>query len=121
MPMTKNALARMIAAAGSKWILAPLAVCSLAMAACQSDKHPMVEAKPGMTVICTACYDETVRLSHGSKFRSSAMKQTTHQCPSCRTQMSTYVENGVDKIRCAVCAPDGVECDKCLPLDRVTK
>ena len=102
-------------------LLTALSVCGLALVACQSDKHAMVEAKPGMTVVCTACYDETVKVRHYSRAGSEETKHTTHQCPSCRTEMSTYVENGVAKIRCAVCAPDGVECDKCLPLDSVTR
>lgn len=92
---------------------------------CQSDKHTMVEARPGMTVVCQDCYNQAVQMRHftgsgfgtGPRFGSSSYEQThqVHQCPSCKTEMSTYVENGVTMIKCAGCAPSGVACDKCLP------
>ena len=92
---------------------------------CQSDKHTMVEARPGMTVVCQDCYNQAVKMRHftgsgfgtGPRFGSSSYEQThqVHQCSSCKTEMSTYVENGVTMIKCAGCAPSGVACDKCLP------
>ena len=81
---------------------------------CQSDKHAMVEARPGMTVVCKDCYEKAVQMTHSS---GSLTEQThkVHQCPSCKTEMSTYVEKGVAMIKCAKCAPSGLACDKCMP------
>lgn len=97
---------------------AVLAACGLAFGACQSDKHTMVEAQPGMTVVCKDCYSQSVKMQHasGSRFGGTVdQSHQVHQCPSCKTEMSTYVENGVTKIKCAKCAPEGLACDKCLP------
>lgn len=100
------------------FLLTALAACGFALGACQSDKHTMVEAQPGMTVVCKDCYAQAVKMQHASGSRwGSTVEQThqVHQCPSCKTDMSTYIENGVPMIKCAGCAPDGVACDKCLP------
>ena len=85
---------------------------------CESDRHTMIEANPGMTVVCQDCYDEAVKMRHSTSSRYGTSYEETHavhQCPSCKTEMSTYVENGVTMIKCAGCAPNGVACDKCLP------
>lgn len=100
------------------FLFSALAASGLALGACQSDKHTMVEARPGMTVVCQHCYDESVKMTHTYGSRSNATyEQThkTHQCPCCKTEMSTYVENGVPKVKCGGCVPEGVACDKCLP------
>ncbi len=102
-------------------LLGCLALAGLQLGACQSDKHTMVEPKgegDGTVIVCKLCYDEVYRESYPSGSRwGGTIEQThqVHQCPSCKTDMSTYVENAVPMIKCAGCAPDGVACDKCLP------
>ena len=105
----------------SQWsfILTLIAISGLATTACQSAKHTMIEARPGMSVICTQCYDEAVRVRQITKFGTYAEMHAVHQCPSCNAAMSTYVEDGVVKIKCAGCAPEGLDCDKCLPSGRL--
>ena len=39
-----------------------LALLGIGMSACQTDKHTMIEPKPGMRVVCRACYDEVTRV-----------------------------------------------------------
>ncbi|HLQ38395.1 MAG TPA: hypothetical protein VK348_11375 [Planctomycetota bacterium] len=102
-------------------LLAVLAAAGFSLAACQNDKHTMVEPRPGTTVMCRECYDEvtTVRrnypATHGNETRTETIR--THHCPACKTDVSIYVENGVLMVKCVGCAPDGVACDKCLPPD----
>ena len=78
----------------------------------------MVEARPGMTVVCKDCYDQVQKArSSGGPRGGLATNRTisTHMCPCCKTEMSIYVENGVAKVKCGGCVPQGVACDKCLP------
>ena len=84
---------------------------------CQSDKHTMVEPKPGTLVVCQECYDEVakVRRRAGHRGRAYTQNVSVHQCPQCQTEMSIYTENGVLMVKCAKCAPEGLACDKCLP------
>ena len=100
------------------FLFTALAACGLALGACQSNKHSMVEARPGMTVVCKDCYDQVQKArSTGGPRGGLATNRTisTHMCPCCKTEMSIYVENGVAKVKCGGCAPEGVACDKCLP------
>ena len=95
-----------------------LALISLGIAACQSDKHTMVEPKDGTVITCKECYDEVYKVQHpsGSRWGGTVTQtHTRHVCPDCKTEMSIYTENGVTKVKCAKCAPEGLACDKCLP------
>lgn len=90
----------------------------IGLAACQSGKHTMVEPKDGTVIVCKLCYDEVYKMTHSSEYLRGATYQQTHsrhECPSCKTEKSIYTENGVAKVRCAKCAPEGLACDKCLP------
>ncbi|MGD9789181.1 MAG: hypothetical protein AB7Q00_07130 [Phycisphaerales bacterium] len=90
---------------------------ALLLSACQSDKHTMVEPKPGTRVVCKECYDEVAKVRRRSGHRGPSYTQNVavHQCESCKSEMTIYSENGVLMVRCPVCAPEGVPCDKCLP------
>jgi len=82
---------------------------------CQSEKHTMVEAKPGEVVVCSKCYDQIRKArSTGGPRGGLATNRTitTHMCEECKTEMSIYSETGVLMIKCAKCAPEGVPCDK---------
>lgn len=98
-----------------------LAIISFGPAACQTNKHTMVEPAPGTTIVCKQCYTqiETVRSVPGSRWSGADRVIKKHQCPDCKTEMSIYSEDGVLKVKCAHCAPAGVTCDKCLPPDSV--
>jgi hypothetical protein len=93
-------------------------VAGLILGGCRTDKHTMVEPKEGTVVACTQCYNEVYKMKHSTEARRGAtvtQSHTRHVCPDCKTEMSIYTENGVTKVRCAKCAPEGVDCDKCLP------
>ena len=93
----------------------------LGLAACQGDKHAMVEPKgggDGTVIVCKLCYDEVYKVQHpsGSRWGGTVTStHTRHVCPDCQTEMSISTENGVSMIKCARCAPEGMACDKCLP------
>lgn len=100
------------------YILACLALAGAALTGCQSDKHTMVEPKDGTVIVCKECYDEVYKMQHstGSRWGTTRTEtHTRHDCPSCKSEMSIYTENGVTKVKCAKCAPEGLACDKCLP------
>ncbi len=97
-------------------LLSVITLAGLGLAACQSDKHTMVEPKPGTTVVCRECYDEItkVRRTYRGHYVNT-QNVSTHVCTQCKTDMSIYTENGVLMVKCAGCAPQGMACDKCLP------
>jgi hypothetical protein len=100
------------------FLLTALAACGLALSACQSDKHTMVEPKDGTAIGCKECYDEVYKTTHSTGSRWGTSYQQTHsrhECASCKTEISIYSEDGVLKVKCAKCAPEGLACDKCLP------
>jgi hypothetical protein len=99
-------------------LLTSLVLASPVLSACQTDKHTMVEPPPGSRVVCRECYDEVYKVTYptGSRWGTTYQEtRTRHQCSSCKTEMSIYSENGVLKVKCARCAPEGLACDKCLP------
>ncbi len=99
-------------------LVTSFALAGAALSACQSDKHTMVEPKDGTVIVCTECYNEVYKVQHPSGSRwggTVSQTRTRHECPSCKTEMSIYTENGVTKVKCARCAPEGLACDKCLP------
>ncbi len=99
-------------------LLASLVLSAAGLSACHSDKHTTVEPAAGHTVACSSCYDQIrkVRGTGGPRGGLATNRTiTTHMCKDCKTEVAIYTENGVSKIRCAKCAPEGLECDKCLP------
>lgn len=99
-------------------------VALVALAACQSEKHVMVEPATGTRIMCQQCYTtmERVRGNYapalGSRWGFFSGPDTIierHHCTDCSTEMSIYTMDGTFMVRCARCVPEGVACDKCLP------
>ena len=99
--------------------LLSLAAASMLLAGgCATDKHDMARAQAGQVSVCTKCYDEirTVQGTHNPRTGYSGTRTiTTHSCDDCKSDMSIYEQDGVLKVRCAKCAPEGVDCDRCVP------
>lgn len=95
------------------------AVGSLLLAGgCAAEKHEMTQVQAGQVSVCTKCYDQIqkVRGSYGPRHGYSGTRTiTTHVCEDCKNEMTIYEKDGVMKVRCATCAPDGVDCDRCVP------
>jgi hypothetical protein len=88
------------------------------VAGCQAEKHTMTESNHGTVIVCQECYDEVQRSWRqiGKPVPgTNQYEYHKHMCASCASEMSIYNENGVTKVKCATCAPEGVPCDKCLP------
>ena len=99
------------------------------MGGCQTDKHAMSGAQPGVKPVCRECYELATQYRQwypsynparfsgasggGGGYRT--VVDRVHQCQACQTDVSFYTENGVQKIKCAKCAPDGLACDLCAP------
>lgn len=111
-------------------MLAALSVLGvLGPAGCQTDKHAMSGTQPGVKPVCRECYELATqyrqwypsRFYTGSRFRGShggeyrTVTDRVHRCAQCKADVSFYTENGVQKIKCATCAPDGLACDLCAP------
>ena len=91
---------------------------ALFAAGCATNKHDMSSAQPGQVTVCTKCYDQirTVRDNQGRRFGPSVTRTiTTHMCEDCKNEMTIYEKDGVMKVRCPTCAPEGVDCDRCVP------
>ncbi len=87
---------------------------------CATDKHDMVKAEAGQVSVCTKCYDQirTVQDRQGRRFGPTVTRTiTTHVCEDCKNEMTIYAVDGVLKVRCPTCAPEGVDCDRCVPKD----
>jgi len=113
------------------------AIGALGLAGCQTDKHAMTGAQAGVKPVCRDCYELLTQYQRwypsryytGHRFgdrygdgynRSSGGEYRTvtdrvHQCQECKSEVSFYYENGIQKIKCAKCAPEGVACDMCAP------
>lgn len=90
----------------------------LLAAGCATDKHDMVKAEAGQVSVCTKCYDQIRKArSTGGPRGGLATNRTvtTHMCEECKSDMTIYEKDGVLKVRCASCAPEGVDCDRCVP------
>lgn len=101
------------------------------LAGCQTDKHAMSGAQPGIKPVCRECYELATQYRQwypsksysggrfggmsggGGEYRT--VTDRVHQCEGCKTEVSFYTENGVQKIKCAKCAPEGLACDMCAP------
>ncbi len=97
-------------------LLASVAGMGILLCACESSKHTMVAPAAGTKAMCRMCYDEVqkVRTQSGRSVTGTNVTIKRHQCPDCKTEMSIYTENGVLMVKCAMCAPAGMACDKCV-------
>lgn len=93
------------------------AVVGFALSGCDGSKHKIVETPPGKKTICRMCYDEIVRVPPHPRYGPMGGTRRVHKCVQCKSDATYYDENGILKIRCAGCAPEGMDCDKCLPPD----
>ncbi len=94
------------------------AASALFAAGCATDKHDMVKAQAGQVSVCTKCYDQIRKArSTGGPRGGLATNRTvtTHMCEECKDEMTIYEKDGVLMVRCATCAPEGVDCDRCVP------
>ena len=85
---------------------------------CATDKHDMVKAESGQVSVCTKCYDtiRKVRSTGGPRGGLATNRTiTSHMCEDCKNDMTIYEKDGVMKVRCPTCAPEGVDCDRCVP------
>ena len=85
---------------------------------CATSKHDMVAAPDGKVSVCTKCYDQVrkVRSTGGPRGGLATNRTvTTHVCEECKDEMTIYTQDGVLKVRCPKCAPQGVDCDRCVP------
>lgn len=105
------------------------AIGALGLAGCQADKHAMSGTQPGVKPVCRECYELATQyrqwypsrsfsagrlgVAPGGEYRT--VVDRVHQCQACKTEVSFYTENGVQKIKCAKCAPEGLACDMCGP------
>lgn len=89
---------------------------------CAAGKHDVAKADAGQVSVCSKCYDQirTVRDNHGRNFGPSAPRTViTHMCEECKSEMTIYEKDGVMYVRCPTCAPEGVDCDRCVPKTAV--
>ncbi|GMV97910.1 MAG: hypothetical protein AMXMBFR83_22630 [Phycisphaerae bacterium] len=99
----------------------PAGLALAAFSGCAEGTHQVDRAGPGAdqhVIGCQKCYDEVkVVRQDFAKGALPSRNQVirTHQCPDCKTAMTTYMQDGTPMIKCARCAPEGVACDKCLP------
>ena len=85
---------------------------------CATSKHDISKAEAGQVSVCTKCYDQIRKArSTGGPRGGLATNRTitTHTCEDCKNEMTIYEKDGVMMVRCATCAPEGVDCDRCLP------
>lgn len=100
-----------------------LAVCGLALGACQSDKHAMTDSATGKTVVCKECYDAVTgaHRDHPASNASDTQTLRTYECPCCKAAMSVYIQNGTHMVKCDGCAREGIAWDKCVPPNSQAK
>lgn len=106
--------------------LGAVAIAGFGLAACQAEKHTMVEPAPGTPIVCQECYTriERVRAEYGRHwgiYSGGDRVIERHQCPDCKTELSIYAEEGTLMVKCDRCAPEGLACDKCLPPEGTAK
>ncbi|NUQ53270.1 MAG: hypothetical protein HUU19_11315 [Phycisphaerales bacterium] len=87
---------------------------------CTTSKHDVAKAQAGQVSVCTRCYDQIrkVRSTGGPRGGLATHRTiTTHMCEECKDEMTIYEKDGVLMVRCAACAPEGVDCDRCVPKE----
>lgn len=94
-----------------------LALVTLFIAGCRSDKHMSHDQDVSKTAVCQECYDAVTdaRRTHPATDENTTIN--TYVCPCCKTEMSVYIENGVHMVKCGGCARDGVAWNQCRPID----
>ena len=86
---------------------------------CAGEKHVVLGSRDGVSMQCRLCFDETVKVrklhrdQKSWRYRDVAIRK--HQCPDCTGNVEYYFKEGKAMVRCARCAPAGVDCDRCLP------
>ena len=88
---------------------------------CQSTRHTIAAVEKDRVIACRLCYDEAVRVRRAYVGKSPAHRFKTirkHKCPDCKTEVMSYAEDGVAKIKCERCVPEGIACDRCLPPEQ---
>lgn len=95
----------------------PVVLLASLLSACASDKHTMTQPIDGKVAVCRACYDEIskVRSTPPRTGITSTRTIRTHMCSDCKSELSIYAEGSTLKAKCASCAPEGVDCDRCVP------
>ena len=95
----------------------PVVLLASLLSACASDKHSMTEPTDGKVAVCRACYDEISKVRSTQPRTGITTTRTirTHMCPDCKSELSIYTEGSTLKAKCASCAPEGVDCDRCVP------
>ena len=94
--------------------------------ACQLS-HRMRTESEGEHAICRLCYDKAVEVWTSSSdlysgrfgYAPKLHIYQEHQCSDCRTTAVIYTADGRWMIKCPLCAPEGVPCDRCLPSEGV--
>lgn len=93
------------------------------VAGCTSS-HKMRAVSETNPTVCRECYDQAVRVWDRSVYGyaggrwgyvPSTRVYAEHQCASCDSTMVVHTDDGRWTIKCPLCAPEGVPCDKCLP------
>ena len=91
---------------------------ALLIGGCAGTKHEIAPAAEGKVSVCTKCYDQ-IRKARGTGGPRGGLATnrtiTTHVCEECKSETTIYAKDGVLMVRCATCAPEGVECDLCVP------
>ena len=93
------------------------AAAGLALVSCDVSKHEVVETPAGKKTICRLCYDEITKAPPHPRYGPMGGARRVHKCVECDSDVTIYAENGVTRVRCAKCAPEGMECDQCQPAD----
>ncbi len=95
----------------------PVVLLASMLSACASDKHTITQPAEGKVAVCRACYDEIskVRSTQPRTGITTTRTVRTHMCTDCKSELSIYTEGSTLKAKCASCAPEGVNCDRCVP------
>lgn len=104
----------------SRSLLILAAASAILAQGCATSKHDVVKAHAGQVSVCTKCYDQIrkVRSTGGPRGGLATNRTiTTHMCEECKDEMTIYERDGVLMVRCATCAPAGVDCDRCVPKE----
>lgn len=102
------------------WTPGTMAVLAAFAAGCSATRHRQSDATSGGVPACRSCYDAAMKEVHlWGEYRGGGWRhieyRRVHQCPECMTDVSIYEQDGRLRLACAKCAPEGVDCDKCLP------
>ena len=84
------------------FLFTALTGCSVALSACQSDRHAMTDPMTGKTIVCKECYDAVTAAhrDHPAANASGIQTLRTYECPCCKTEMSVYIQNGTHMVKC---------------------